>query len=965
MGEQAAVSSEKRIYNSRLVYNYIEYLELRYPSLDIDSMLNFAGIKRYEVEDPAFWFTQRQLNRFHEILSLKSGDPNISREAGRFAASSHSSSTLRKYALGFISPHAAYRLSANIGSQLTRGMSMSVKKLGPNSVEVTAVASPGTAERLSQCESRIGWMEALGKIFTGKFSHIEHPACMHRGDEVCRYVITWEAMPSFTWRRFGKYAAFLTASVAFLLFFILPEHWAIYSLFCAMITLSISLYSASLEKREMAKSLEMQGDAARERLEEINIRYNHARLVQEIGQVASTTLDPNELMKAFAEAMKQHLGFDRGVLMLANKTKTKLTYNAGYGYGEEQEKILKETEFNLDKPESKGLFAVTFRERKPFLLDNLFEQRPELSARSLKIAEQMEVQSLICVPIVYENEALGLLMVDNKQSKRMLTQTDVSLLLGVAYQMGLSVTNAFSFKRLQESEGKYRELVENANSIILRLDREGNIIFFNEFAQSFFGYKEEEVLGKNLADTILSGENVTRDLAFMTGDIDLWYGRHTSREIEHRKQNGERVWVAWTRKAVQDEEGNITAVLTIGNDITQLRQAAEEKDELKRRLQRAEKMEAIGTLAGGVAHDLNNILSGLVSYPELLLMDLPPESPMTKPLRIIKKSGERAAGIVQDLLTLARRSVNTSDVVQLNHLINDYLKSAEFLSLKHEHPGVKVETSLSEGLLNIAGSPVHLFKSVMNLMNNSAEAIQAEGTIRISTENRYVDRPIRGYDDVKEGDYVVLTIADTGMGIAQGDLERIFEPFYTKKIMGRSGTGLGMAVVWGTVKDHNGYIDVQSREGEGTVFKLYFPVTRRELPGDYVSTMVREHMGKGESILVIDDIAEQREIASLLLQRLGYSAASVASGEEAMEYLKKQSADLLILDMIMDPGMDGLDTYKKIVEMKPGQKAIIVSGFSETDRVREALRLGVGAYLKKPYALESICVAVRKELDRH
>lgn len=348
MAEQAAVSSEKRIYNSRLVYNYIEYLELRYPNLDIDSMLKYAGIQRYEVEDPAFWFTQRQLNCFHEILALKTGDPNISREAGRFAASSHSSSTLKKYALGFISPHAAYRLVANIASQLTRGMSMSVKKLGPNSVEVTAVASHGTVEMTSQCENRLGMMEALGRIFTGKFSSIEHPECMHRGHKSCRYVITWEAMPSFTWRRFGKYAAFGTASIAFLLFFVLPEHWAIYFLFGAMITLSISLYSATLEKREMAKSLEMQGDAARERLDEINIRYNHARLVQEIGQVASTILDPNELMGAFAEAMRQHLGFDRGVIMLANKTKTRLTFNAGYGYSKEQEKILEETEFNLE-----------------------------------------------------------------------------------------------------------------------------------------------------------------------------------------------------------------------------------------------------------------------------------------------------------------------------------------------------------------------------------------------------------------------------------------------------------------------------------------------------------------------------------------------------------------------------------------------------------------------------------------
>ena len=506
--------------------------------------------------------------------------------------------------------------------------------------------------------------------------------------------------------------------------------------------------------------------------------------------------------------------------------------------------------------------------------------------------------------------------------------------------------------------------MENANSIILRLDREGNIIFFNEFAQSFFGYKEEEVLGRNGAGTILSGDEAGMEHLMMIGGVGLQVGRETTREIAHRTRNGDRVWVAWTRKAVYDDEGNMTEVLCIGNDITPLRQAAEEKEELERRLQRAQKMEAIGTLAGGVAHDLNNILAGLVSYPELLLMDLPTESSLRRPLQIIKKSGERAAGIVQDLLTLARRGVNTSEVVQLNRLIQDYLKSPELMSLLHDHPGVKIETRLADNLLNVAGSPVHLFKSVMNLTNNAAEAIEGEGKILLRTENRYVDRPIRGYDDVEEGDYVVFSISDNGMGISPRDLERIFEPFYTKKSMGRSGTGLGMAVVWGTVKDHRGYIDVQSRQGKGTTFTLYFPVTRKDLPGQQAPTLIKEYMGRGESILVIDDVAEQREIASLLLERLGYRVATVSNGREAVEYLKQTPADLLLLDMIMEPDMDGLETYKKILDVRPGQRAIIVSGFSETDRVREAQRLGVGGYLRKPYAMESICTAIRKELDR-
>ena len=395
----------------------------------------------------------------------------------------------------------------------------------------------------------------------------------------------------------------------------------------------------------------------------------------------------------------------------------------------------------------------------------------------------------------------------------------------------------------------------------------------------------------------------------------------------------------------------------------QRKRAQEEKAELESRLQRAQKMEAIGTLAGGVAHDLNNILGGLVSYPELLLLQLPDDSPLRNSILTIQKSGEKAAAVVQDLLTLARRGVVITEVVNLNHVVAEYLKSPEHEKLKSFHPTVHIETHIEKDTLNILGSSTHLSKTIMNLISNAAEAMPEGGKLTVSTENRYIDRPIKGYDNVKEGDYVVFTISDTGIGISPEDMGKIFEPFYTKKKMGRSGTGLGMAVVWGTVKDHNGYIDVQSTEGRGTTFTLYFPVTRKSVE-EKSEISLRDFMGKGEAILVVDDVEEQRKIASGMLKELGYSVVSVSSGEEAVEYLKANKVDLLVLDMIMDPGMDGLDTYKKILEIHHGQKAIIASGFSETDRVKEAQSLGAITYVRKPFLLEKIGLAVKEELEK-
>ncbi len=415
------------------------------------------------------------------------------------------------------------------------------------------------------------------------------------------------------------------------------------------------------------------------------------------------------------------------------------------------------------------------------------------------------------------------------------------------------------------------------------------------------------------------------------------------------------------RQQLENQVYQRTLELMESND--QLKREIKERKVVQERLDRAQRMEAIGTLASGVAHDLNNILSGLVSYPDLLLMRLPAGSDMRSPLTTIRTSGRKAAAIVQDLLTLARRGVTTAEAVNLRAIIEEYLSSPEHAKLTSYHPGVQIVTRFAADVMDITGSQIHLGKAIMNLISNAAEAIAETGTITIVLRNEYIDEPIHGYDQVQPGDYVRLTISDTGHGIASQDLQRIFEPFYTKKKMGRSGTGLGMAVVWGTVKDHQGYIDVQSLEGTGTCFDLYFPVThRKHAPKQKVQT--RRHQGTGQTILVVDDVKEQREIASEILAELGYQCYTVPGGAEAVEFLNSRPIDLVLLDMIMEPGMDGLDTYRQMVQIQPGLRAVIASGYSETDRVKQTQALGAGIYLRKPYTIEKLAQAIHQELNR-
>lgn len=398
-------------------------------------------------------------------------------------------------------------------------------------------------------------------------------------------------------------------------------------------------------------------------------------------------------------------------------------------------------------------------------------------------------------------------------------------------------------------------------------------------------------------------------------------------------------------------------------EIAERKQAEKEKRDLQEKLMRAQKMEAVGGLAGGVAHDLNNILTGMVTYPDLLLVDLPEDSQLREPIETIRDTGLKAAAVVQDLLTLARQGVLHFEVLNLNDLITEYLRSPEHDRLISEHRDINIETRLVPDLLNIKGSPFHLRKTIVNLIANAAEAQPNGGGIVISTENRYVDHSVNGYEKIEEGDYAVLSVADHGCGISQEDLQKIFEPFYTKKVMGRSGTGLGMTVVWGTVHDHDGAIDVSSSAENGTTFELYFKVTADEITGESPVPMT-DYQGHNERILVVDDVKEQRRIAQLLLTKLGYQVETVPSGEAAIEYVKRHQVDLLLLDMIMEPGMDGLETFRAINKLRPQIKAVIASGYAATDRVKAAQYLGAGPYLKKPYTLEKIGVAIREELER-
>ncbi len=492
-----------------------------------------------------------------------------------------------------------------------------------------------------------------------------------------------------------------------------------------------------------------------------------------------------------------------------------------------------------------------------------------------------------------------------------------------------------------------KKLFENILEGILVVSSEGDVIQINEAAKAMFHIGDSETKHLRISD-LLADHDCTQT--------------YQNREIRIARK-GEKRYLSVSQSAIE-EYGVELGKLIIIRDFTDIRLADEEKKALQDQLQKAQKMEVVGVLAGGVAHDLNNILSGIISYPELILLHLPEESPLRQPIRAIHESGLRAAEVVADLLAIARGVAINKEISNLNMIVETYLTSIEHRQIKQTHPSIRYRMELDPDLLNVSCSETHVLKALANLVINASESkAGASGTVTISTMNKYLDEPLKGYEEVRRGEYTVLSVSDDGPGIVAEDLERIFEPFYTKRKMGRSGSGLGLTVVWNTLQEHEGYKDVRSSE-KGTVFELYFPAERTPITTAKETISPEEYAGTEEKILVVDDEEQQRDIAFKLLTELNYHAATVSSGEAAIEYIKREPFDLIVLDMIMPGGINGRQTYEEMIKIRPGQKAIIASGYTKTKEVRAAQALGAGKYLKKPYVMEKLGMAIREELGK-
>lgn len=517
-----------------------------------------------------------------------------------------------------------------------------------------------------------------------------------------------------------------------------------------------------------------------------------------------------------------------------------------------------------------------------------------------------------------------------------------------------AVENKSLKRKLIESQRKFQQLAEATWEGIVFFDERG-IIQINRQLAEMFGYLQEELLDRDLSDLLEHWQaraltclpEAAKNAVVLEMTAHHKTGKKFRAEVRVKTaDNG--TWVAAVR------------------DISQRKQAEHQSLRMEERLRGAERMENIGRMVGGVVHDLNNILTSIVAYPELLMLDVPENHKYYHDLAEIRAAGQQAAAIVADLLTVARGATTPREPKQLNAIIGEMRDSIEMRMLEKDYPELRFTFRLADDLPRLALSKLHVRQSLLNLLRNGADASHGVGEIVVASKRRLFKRGKKLYEKVPSGEYVLLSVEDEGEGIAPDALAHIFEPFYSTKEMGRSGTGLGLAIVLNTMRDHRGYVDVTTSES-GSCFTLYFPAAAiaeeivDEGDDQQVSLPPR---GKGEAILVVDDDQQQLTIVSSILRRLGYEAFQANTSARAMSLLNNHPVDMIILDKWMEEGVNGFDIYQQIKTLYPGQRVVLASGYLSQEDIVRAERLGINQCLAKPFSMNNLAQVLQTELNR-
>lgn len=732
---------------------------------------------------------------------------------------------------------------------------------------------------------------------------------------------------------------------------------------------------------------EITEDSGRSRIgEERRLVYDSGtfRLLYELSMILMQSLDVREICDKIMDFLFLHLKrIDGGTILTVDI----------------EDGSLKKISSKSRDPKEKTDYSPTIVNRvlqdcEPIMILDTSTDNSANSSHSTKI---LGVKSILCLPMLSPSRCLGLIYLYSKKSSRGFRKGDLILLTALCAPAALAMENALlnirhkqteeelrkahenlerevekptselfqanallrekilahelALEKLGRSEAKYREVVQNANSIILRRDPQGRITFFNEFAQRFFGYTEEEIFGKPVVGTIVPKTETTgRDLEAMIKEIGRYPERYASNENENTRRNGDRVWIAWTNRAIRDKDGNVVEILCIGNDIT-------ERKQLEKELFHAQNLNALGTLAGGVAHYFNNLFMGIQGNASLMLFDIDSTHAHYKRLKDIEEYVRTGADLTKELLGFASEGRYEIKPANINNLMMD--SSRIFGQTRKE---IQFRSVYEEDIWTVEVDYGQIEQVLYSLYVNAWHAMPEGGEISLRTENVILDNSALKPYGLRPGMYVKLTVADNGTGMDEETRKRIFEPFFTTKKLGH-GRGLGLAAVYGIIKSHRGFITAESEKDMGSTFTIYLPASRE--------TAEKEARGHGvtirrtETILLVDDEQMIIDVGEQLLKKMGYRVLTASGGRQALRIFKKKSdrIQMVILDMIM-PEMSAGEVYDQLKAINPMVKVLLSSGYTINGQATEILKRGCDGFIQKPFDLMEFSQKIRGILDK-
>ena len=902
--------------NSLAVIQYIEEKKPgKLPELFKDLGPEMAGVSdpKAFLSDPNNWISSALLVQLYERARRILGDENTAYKIGFNSVLKQRLGYIQRiiiYAFG--NPAKGIRHTQRVNDHFNRTKRIELLSSSKNGAVVRLIWSKDVPLSRDFCLMNKGIYQAIPLIWGLPPARLEETRCFFNGDDYCEYHLQWEIR-----NRIRKLHRRIFTP------------WKIF--------------------QESRKELERDKEVLREKYDHIHRlnqdlqrKVDQLTTLQESSAAILSTLRLEELLELILKRLLEVAHLDRAGIFLFDEDKNRLVLIHAVGVKPGTVSDLKGYQIPLGK--KNNIIARAAREKRPVLVKDV--EKMSLNPQN-PLLLRLKPKAFVLVPMAVRGRLIGVMLGDNQNDRDFVTEIDRDFLTSFANQIAMALENANLYRRLEDSERKYREIVENVNEGIWVLDVNGIIKFSNRHLREMLGY--EDLVDHSIYDLV----NEEGRKVLLRVLMENMRERTAREEVVLQQKSGDPVSVLISSVPIMTD-GQYDGCLAMLADLT-------EKKQLENRLLQSQKLESIGTMAGGIAHDFNNILTGIIGYTNLLKLKTEEESDIGHYADIIERSSLRAADLVAKLLAFSRDSQPGRSLASA---VNEIVQETSELIKSSLPKNIETEFFLQEDLPLIKCDPTQVQQAILNICLNALDAMPDGGRLLVATsEVEYKEVCARCPDfTAYPGRYICISISDTGTGIEPEAMDRIFDPFFTTKEVGK-GSGLGLAMAYGIVKNSKGCVHVESRSGEGTTFELFFPVSE-SVAGPGKEPSKNPALDGNETILVVDDEEIVRDLTLDILSAHGYNVFLAQDGLEALHVYKAfgHDIDLVLLDMIM-PRMDGKETYKKLKEINPDITVLFCSGYSQNHRLCEELKKSNLPYVNKPFRIDDLLRKMRQVLD--